>query len=650
MRRRRPPSLSHEQARALVAERLDWPLADDRAAALELHLEGCPACRAIEAEHRAARVALHLLSEPPPPRDLPARTLAALDLEAGRLRRARPATRLRSSPQNGAGLAFASLVSIALAVVVGTLLLVPGGLTGPTTPVATPFAIAPEQLAYLRVRGDEVRLYRTSLDRVCPPDSLSCANLAAGVSQVVSLPRSTTVSGLTIDPAGHRAALSGRSGDRTTFYVLDLSDVTAAATLPPYAIPAIPGTPATGSAVPSPTRNPRTSPSAKAATAPSRPAASRSPRPSASGEPAGTRRIVPGPTGTPAIAGSPTSPSPGESGPAVTSPSDQSLPPANARAILTDVLPAGMPPAWSADGSTLAFSARPLGGSGGPDIYTWHPGDQFAVALTTDHASAFASWAGTRIVGSTATTDTTDPLRASPLSFVIDPATGERRDIGTAGVWLPSVDPTGRFVVFWSGDLETTGTTAMPGRGALLFDSWAALDPFAEGIQRDGPRPVAGESSAVPIASASPARHTSVPIDTAGASGLLASSEPSVATPMPLDASPDPTAPAVRDWLIAWSADGSAFGAWVGDSPGTDVGVLTVQAVDVANSTIDRQTTLLAATPARRAFSCGQDRVAWTTPPDSSGHTDLRIVVWGTFGRGELRSRDLEERDLLPAF
>jgi anti-sigma factor RsiW len=647
MRHQQPHSLSHQQARALVAERLDWPLAEDRAAALESHLEGCPACRAVEAQHRAARVALHQLSQPAPPRDLPARTLAALDLEAGRLRWARPTTRLRSSPQSGAGLAFASLVSIGLAVVVGTLLLVPGGLPSPTAPVATPFAIAPEQLAYLRVHGDEVTLFRTSLDRVCPPDSLSCANLSAGVSQVVSLPKSLTVSGLTLDPAGRRGAIAGRSGDRTTFYVFDLVDVTAPAALPPYAVPSIPGTPASLSASPLQTHPAHTLPAVKVGTASSKPSPSRSPGPSASDEPAGTRRPEPSASPAPAVTESPTGVVALASGTATAAPSDQSLPPARARAILTDVLPAGMPPAWSADGSTLAFSAVAAGGTGGPDIYLWHPGEDVAVALTTDHASAFASWAGTRIVGSTATTDATDPLHALPVSFVIDPATGERRDVASDGVWLPSVDPTGRFVVFWSGDLETTAGTAMPGRGALLFGSWAALDPFAEGALPAASSLAPAETAAVPIASPSPGRRRAEPTETPRPTVFFGNGE---SVTMPLEASPDAAMPPVRDWLIAWSADGSAFGTWVGDSPGTDIGILTVQAVDVANATIDRQTTLLAATPANRAFSCGQDRVAWTTPTDSSGRSELRIVVWGSFGRGELRSRDPEERDLLPAF
>ena len=70
----------------------------------------------------------------------------------------------------------------------------------------------------------------------------------------------------------------------------------------------------------------------------------------------------------------------------------------------------------------------------------------------------------------------------------------------------------------------------------------------------------------------------------------------------------------VTDWLVRWAPDGSAYGIWTADAPGSDVGTLTVVA---AAGTLAGQD-LLGSTPAQRAFSLSDGRVAWVTP-DSTG-------------------------------
>jgi len=68
--------------------------------------------------------------------------------------------------------------------------------------------------------------------------------------------------------------------------------------------------------------------------------------------------------------------------------------------IIEDVAFVGGPPAYSADGQWVAFSARPSNGALGPDIDVWHVDDAKARPLTTDHSSVFSAWDVDQILGS----------------------------------------------------------------------------------------------------------------------------------------------------------------------------------------------------------------------------------------------------------
>src|SRR5699024_1724282 len=111
--------------------------------------------------------------------------------------------------------------------------------------------------------------------------------------------------------------------------------------------------------------------------------------------------------------------------------------------------------AYAADGSAFAFTAVPVDGSHGPDIYVWRVGSTEAVPVTTDHRSVFGSWAGETIVGSTVAAEGS---RDKPAAFVL-PAAGEVRLFRpeTGLVWRPTVDPSGRLAVYWAGAVEPDG-------------------------------------------------------------------------------------------------------------------------------------------------------------------------------------------------
>src|SRR5207247_9217697 len=140
----------------LAAARMDAPLAPADELRLEAHLAGCDACRERIAGYEADRAALHGLRElPPPPRDLWARTSAALDREQGlpagwRRRIRRPWTARRVLRRRTGGALAAALSVLVIVALVGSGL-VPGFPGGGPSGIAqsTPFSVEPGALAYV---------------------------------------------------------------------------------------------------------------------------------------------------------------------------------------------------------------------------------------------------------------------------------------------------------------------------------------------------------------------------------------------------------------------------------------------------------------------------------------------------------------------
>lgn len=410
----------HDLARRLAAERLSEPLRPDEATWLRAHLEGCEGCRSVAEDYEAQRLALHTLPEVEPPRDLWARTAAALDAED-----ARQGGRRRAPGWSRPLVPYGALAGLlVVAVVVASSLMAGGGSVGPlvTSPPAsiaaapTPVIVAAANVAWFAPESDGTYVLNVAaVDRVCPtaaqPD---CAPLDGSGRQLLRLTNAP------------RAVL--RSPQQTALVVLDGATRSVGGSV--YVVPV--ASSSTNGASPGPAGTPLAIASAPATASPGE--SGGSPGPSAVVVPTpspttGAGRSVdatrtaeegrPGSTPTfasvqptgPAETGAPAQPSASSSGTAATPGTDAtpgtagsspSLPAATSGpiAIISDAIVVGETAAYSPDGTWFAFSARPADGSHGPDIYVWHVGDLLARQLTSDHESIFSSWLGGIVLGS----------------------------------------------------------------------------------------------------------------------------------------------------------------------------------------------------------------------------------------------------------
>jgi hypothetical protein len=292
--------------------------------------------------------------------------------------------------------------------------------------------------------------------------------------------------------------------------------------------------------------------------------------------------------------------------------------------ILEDVRSVGAPAAWSRNGQMLAFSAMPVDGSHGPDVYVWSPSDTRARAITTDHASYFASWSGNRIVVSRLATSGRSVV---PRNFVIDPGTLEERRVRGTQVWMPAVNRQRTHAVAWQGQLVLQNGLPDLRSGGMFLMPWSGVDPFRGG---------AGEQTEP---GASP------PTDEQAAEQPEASAQL-----VPIDLGRDQRSSAVADWHAGWSPDGRVLGIWIADSVGSTWGRLTVLAIDPETGRVAQDDPLLGTTLARRGFSLGADRVAWVAPSDDNVDGELRLRAWTSDGVGGLRVISPEQEGVLPAF
>src|SRR5436190_10488613 len=118
----------HDRARSLAARRLDEPLEPGDATWLADHLAGCAACRSVAAAYEADRLQLRGLRDqtPEPPRDLWARTAAAIERESAAHGGARRTT---GGPRRGPALGILASMAV-IAVVIGATVLSGGYLNG----------------------------------------------------------------------------------------------------------------------------------------------------------------------------------------------------------------------------------------------------------------------------------------------------------------------------------------------------------------------------------------------------------------------------------------------------------------------------------------------------------------------------------------
>ena len=657
--------VSHERIRQLLAARLDGPLSRNDYRLVSGHLRTCAQCRQVDHDYRAQRAQLRSMSLPIPPRDLWPRTSAALDREVARSRgpfgRRRAASAVsRRLSRSGHSAALAGLLAtIGAITALATFEIVPNvGSGGPAeAALPTPFSVADQQLAFVGGPAQNLAVYRMQVNRMCPTSAPDCVSDEGFTSTPIVLPSGIKPRNVSLSPSGQQMALVGGDVGRDVFAVVLMQHGDGSGAAPGASGGQLPGDgasqlPMSGGA------------------------------PSADG---GAQT----PSSDGGASGTPDTPLPGDS------PALSNVPPTAAvagltvLAILDDVHSAGDPPAWSADGSMLAFSAMPADGSHGPDVYVWQPSDTRARAVTSDHNSFFASWSGTRIVASRLLNDASAPA-PQIATVVIDPQTLDEQVVDGPQMWLPAVDAGRDTAVVWYGQLAWDGPLPTPRTGNLYVADWSKLDPYAPGNATVpdnsplSPQPTASPSatsgSPTAVASAPPgtaaagpnSSPTAVPAGlgkdessaaspSSNASGSTApGNAQSSATASPADELPaalsplDPSAALsdgnVTDWQVRWSSDGQVLGVWIADVTGSNWGRLVVLSLDPQTAQLATDTPLVAPTLARRGFTLGLSRVAFVAPSDETPDGELRVRTWGAIGDGDLRLRAPDVEQLVPAF
>ena len=443
----------HAHARTRLAERLDGPLGLTESTWLDEHLAGCPSCTAIAAAFEDDRVALRALRDqmPEPPRDLWARTAAAIEAEASRGADGRTGSRRRSLPVG----AMSGLVVVAIAVGVtllsGTILfyddtgngvkgddgieLPPGTSVAavPTAVEATPFAVDAGAVGWID-QGPNAGIITARDYEVCPvKGAAGCPTLETESRSAAFRAATKTIVGSPTRRQAVAIAKSTAEGDEVVVVALPEPAETPAPSqepVPETPAPAIPSaSPLSGSIEPSTSVPPASS----------------------------TQEPTVQPSASPSLSPEPTV--------------------ASNIAIASGIQVVGESAAFSSDGSWFAFTARPADGTGGADVYVWRVGDEHAVKVTDDGTSYFASWSGNDMIASRPGGSGSGDVRA--VSVSIDPATQVETDAGD--LWRPVVDPTGRFAIAWDGSIERASDdpTWSPARGTLELRRWTDEGPRA---------------------------------------------------------------------------------------------------------------------------------------------------------------------------
>lgn len=587
--RRRPDHwpTPHARARARAAERLDGPLGLAEAAWLESHLAACPGCASVAAQYEIDRAALRSLRDAPPepPRDLWARTAAAIERDAGPM--PAPRRRLGNVPVGAlSGVAVAVIVIAVGAVTTGLfdrggqVAVLDNGNTasagplGSSSPPASdaPPTFDPEPTPLIANAGDVAWVVRdpdgvlaftnAPIDRVCPADGRSgCATLDDADQERLDLtvaPKS--VIGSPVDDQAVVVSDDGAGGDRLVVVSL----------------------PGTRGGEPRPTETPGSTPSA----GPTEP-------PSATPTPTPTIVQTPTPVPTPSSdPGATASPAPT---PTVTP--EPTV--ATTLALAKDVSLVGQSAAFSPDGSWFAFTARPSDGSRGPDVYVWRVGEQEAARVTDDGVSTFASWAGTQLVVSRPT-DASSMTGTAASAVTIDPASGV--EIAVEGsMWRPAVDPTGTRAVAWVGTVafDAERLTWRPADGRLELVRWsvAAIDPDASQDPGSSPDPDASPDRSPDPATSGPAQ---------------------VLVEGPL-----------ADVDVRWDETGEWIAVWVADSLDSDIGRLSLYRVDPSSGRLVQPDGAPTEEPALAGFSIGEGRLAWVGPAGEDGEGSyIHVAAW----------------------
>ena len=282
----------------------------------------------------------------------------------------------------------------------------------------------------------------------------------------------------------------------------------------------------------------------------------------------------------------------------------------------------GQSAAYSPSGAWFAFTARPMDGSAGPDIYVWKVGEPSARRVTTDHQSTFGSWIGNHdiAVGSRVVDASSADASASPgagasatpdasasegprtsVSFLLDPTSGSQVPLPQTGrTWKPSVDPTGRVAVYWTGTLRRSADIPadVPADGSLVVGDWATSDAAPS----EGPNATPGDQPRD--------RH-----ETAIANGRIA------------------------DWDARWDPTGTKLAVWIADPSDPRVGKLSLYKVDSFNGLVDLKKPLLDGQRATAGFAISNGKLVWAEPAaDSGGKDRILVLAWTDQGVGTVET------------
>ncbi len=206
------------------------------------------------------------------------------------------------------------------------------------------------------------------------------------------------------------------------------------------------------------------------------------------------------------------------------------------------------------------------------------------------------------MVGSTAPDAATSTDHAGS-SFVLDPATGDKVSLPQTGsTWRPSVDPSGRRAVYWTGSVGRRDDVPVdvPGDGRLVIGDWAA----------DGATP-----SGSPEATALAGNQADIRHETTITTGPIA------------------------DWDARWDASGTKLAVWIADPKDPTVGALSLYDVDPFNGRVDLKKPLLDAQRATAGFSISDGKLVWAEPTtDGTGGGRILVLAWTDQGAGTIET------------
>jgi hypothetical protein len=571
-------SSPHERARTRAAQRLDWPLDPAEAAWLEAHLAECRPCRRRAAEYLENRDRLRTLrdSAPPPPRDLWARTAAAIELESQHGRRA---------PVRGLPVGALSGIVVIVVVLGATLLSntpVPT-ITRPTEsapvtaasaaasllpgPAGTPFVVAAGDVGIFQRDPDGHFGYGLlGVDSVCPKEqNVDCPMVPDPSAMAMALnAEPQTIIG---SPDDEQAIVVSKpdasNANEVRVFVLPKASEAPESVAPETEPPASEEPTATADVSEPPAAS---EPPTTASAAPETPPASEPPTESP----------------TPITPLSSTEPS-DEPATATPEPTDTTTPTPTPEsvAIASGLNVVGQTAAYSPDGTWFAFTARPADESSGPDIYVWRVGSERAEAVTNDHRSVFASWASDQLVGSRPAAALPDGQEVDAETFLLDPESGTETALDMNG-WQPVVAPGGDRALVFEGQVAATddGNGIAPGEGTLELRAWNADTGTA-----------AGNGETV--------------LDASGTA---------------FDA--------------RWDESGTAFAVWVQDPADPSFGRLSLYFID-SDGDLVQPDNAPQEEPALPGFSIGEGRLAWATPSGQGGEgSRVQIVAWTDDGVG----------------